>query len=108
MPTKFLPEKSILATSIKPRKEPIFRQPPVIPEIVAYYSFDEVKKDACKCMTTLPSWSMQMSETAITFLLVENFVFKIKVVLTHDLQNEVFVRGMSAHHCNLPTENLFT
>lgn len=93
MPTKFMPTKTIPATVLKPRKEPAFRLPPVIPQVVAYYTLEEIKTSAAKITEPMPNWYLNISPDSITFALMENDFIKLRITVSEDLKNQVAIKG---------------
>ncbi|ELT96659.1 hypothetical protein CAPTEDRAFT_187395 [Capitella teleta] len=60
MPTKFLPVSSH-SNAVKPRKEPSFREPPVVPERVRYLDFEDFRKTTAHNVPA--SWLVVLTST---------------------------------------------
>ncbi|ELU07090.1 hypothetical protein CAPTEDRAFT_185301, partial [Capitella teleta] len=60
IPTKFLPV-ALHSNAVKPRKEPSFREPPVVPERVRYLDFEDFRKTTARNVPA--SWLVVLSST---------------------------------------------
>ncbi|XP_076434774.1 uncharacterized protein LOC143274746 [Babylonia areolata] len=93
LPTEFMPCKSVETPRPPPRKPLTSRPPPELPERVAYYTFEEVQRDAQR----LPApWCLLSNDsTQLTVAIVDLMLdqVKLKALISSDFTVDLFVLG---------------
>lgn len=91
LPTEWMPEKSIVTPKPPPRKNPTEREAPPVPQLVAYYNFTEVKREA----GNLPKpWVLlNNTEQEIVMGVFQDNSLRLQVKVLSDFSTSVFVFG---------------